>query len=848
MTTVLDIERAAARLRNQLRLATLPEVKFLCGLRFFGLFAPDKATGLESYEREFMPALAQAARKSNPREFLPEETAALAYLIALLEAQGAAVQPDDFAALGELHANLAAVGRAPWGSTNDTHDASSKENGRPSSPLRATVAGAPPRSAVASGGLTRRTDGSSPRTSAAATCLFVEYYPDLDLPPRGRCLTLNVTATPISNKVEADDIVVRNPVSEPDDRFLSQARDSVAAARAHLAQRYGLSLRKRYRFDFAVNSTGARFTGDSLGVAFALGAMAAIGKIEVFREKLSLRTDVAFSGALSADGRLAPIDPDALKLKIYRAFHSGLRFLVIPRAHITDAWAYLKELETNSPHPNPHPNPLPSGEGARHDTPTNSLPPGERAERDTPTASGGSANPLPPGEGARRAGEGEQKETVGVSPATESIPREGAGLGVNSVEGRTINSVEGPRLELVGADHLDTVATDPRLLPTERSSAPAYAVRKAWKAKRSAWVEVPVMLGLLYALTCVIFPKARCWFDWKPSKVTVTESGFQVANRDGHFLWEKTFDSEFDALHSVCRVEDIDGDGMPEVAFMPAADKGPFQEQNSVFVFGTAKVWMFSHPELRFSRICTIDGKYPGEEPNQPYWPQLEIVDTGGGIILITGCMRSEPARNHLRMWSSTGDSLGWYINSGACGFRLAIDFNGDGRRELFFTPLNNRVDPKSCCLLVLPLTGSRGVSPPYDAGPEYDLSSVERGNQLTYMLFPPTDIARESKDPYNDVTALRAEGNGMLLLATWETDQQPVRGMRYFIRSDFRVDHVSADDVFMRVRAIGDPVAGMEPVTDWDAYFGACLQAVTYWAGSGWVTEGQLRAAEKSR
>jgi hypothetical protein len=357
MSSILDIEQAASRLRHHLKIAQLPGLKLLCGLQFFELLVESSIAGMESYVREFIPALAEAAGKCRPQEFLPEEADALTRLASALEKIEAGIigkdVPDLFMKLGE------------------------KINGGDGGHESIMV---------------------DRKDVTCLTCLFVEYNPDLDLPPRGRLLNLEVSANSISLKTEEDDVVVRNPVSEPDDRFLSQARDSVRAARKYLHEKYGLSLNKKYRFDFAINSTGAQFTGDSLGVAFAVGAIAAVEKVEIFREKLSISPDVAFSGALSADGKLEPVDEDALKLKIYRAFHSGIRYLVIPREHITDAWQYLSELEKKHPD-------------------------------------------------------------------------------------RT--------LELVGADMLDTVAADPRLVPTERLSVSTYFARKAWQAKRSTWVETP---------------------------------------------------------------------------------------------------------------------------------------------------------------------------------------------------------------------------------------------------------------------------------------------------------------------------------------------------------------------
>ena len=208
-------------------MAALPELKLLCGLRFFDIFQTKPPLGLESYVREFLPILAGSAAKSNPEEFLPEEAELLASMVKLLkDSKLEAVRSEELNAFASL---LDQIKAEPIGFSRIE---------------------------------------AIPGDRTCVSCLFVEYYPDLDLPPRGRLLSLSVSADSISSKAERDDVNVRNPVEEPDDRFLEQARSSVKVARDYLNAKYALSLKKRYRFDFALDSTGARFTGDSLGVAF----------------------------------------------------------------------------------------------------------------------------------------------------------------------------------------------------------------------------------------------------------------------------------------------------------------------------------------------------------------------------------------------------------------------------------------------------------------------------------------------------------------------------------------------------------------------------------------------------
>lgn len=711
MGSILGIEQAASRLRRQLRTAQLPELRLICGLRFFAQLEPDHDAILESYVREFVPSLAESANKSDPREFLPKENELLSRLIELLKKQRpGVVSPRDMFALEQLHNSIrSAVDR----------------------PLEV----APTQK--------RRT---------CVTCLFVEYYPDLNLPPRGRLLNLYVTAGVISPKAESDDIVVRNPTYEPDDRFLAQARDSVKAARAYMLRRYSLSSKKKYRFDFAVDSTGVRFTGDSLGVAFAVSAIAALAGIEIFRERLSLSPDVAFSGALSPDGELAPIDAEALKLKIYRAFHSGVSFLVIPREHITDAWAYVSELETHFP------------------------------DR---------------------------------------------------------------KLELVGADKLDAVVADPRLVSVERSSLPVYITRKALKARRSAWIEVPALIVLMAILFYLIAPpRYMPWFDLTPAYVVVNvaDNSLDVFNHDSLRLWVDTIGCPLTPVtpEQTCyhnQVHDLDGDGRNEVLFLPSIDQRCEQ-----------RGWLFCYSydgKLMFQRYCAIPNEFPGDTAGVQYdVGQVNVVEVGGKPIIITEVTQQLPARSHIRIWDTNGDSLGWYINCGASKFTLAKDIDSDGAEELFFMTFNNRMG--CATLLVLSADSALGVSPPYKH-PYRDLSWIKQGSQLGYVLFPVTDVGKIClPTEYNSpgVDGIREHTSGLFDVYIDESPGPFQASIIYTFDNRLRIVKVSPTDIFWKRR---DDLVKEDklPPVDHGKYQARLRDTVTYWTDSGWVSEGQLRASE---
>jgi hypothetical protein len=703
LTDLLAIEHAAARLRQCLRNAPLAELKILCALRFAELLikVPDRVQ--EPFLREFVPPLAQAAAKCRPQEFLPTESLTLKRLVDHLRNQNTSVVvPDDLAVISGL-----------CDKTLTAESLLSLPNSDPTIPVGAVRSSAY--------GITLR-------------CLFVEHHPELGIEGRARILDLTVSASSISNKLPDDDVVLRNPLFEPDDSFRQQALQSIAAARQHLYGRYKLPLNKRYRFDFAIDSSGARFTGDSLGVAFAVGAIATLARLEVLRDLLSISHNVAFSGALSPEGELLPIDSEGLKLKVYRAFYSPIRFLIIPHTHLIDALKYEQELETECP---------------------------------------------------------------------------------------------GRRLELVGADTLDQVASDPRLVPVERSSAVTYAARKVWRAKRSPLVEVPA----LAVLAAIFYVLALPYLNSNPSFVRAEKNGISVYNKYSHLLWQKAFTCSIDTSlqYSSTVLYDLNGDDTNEVAVIPYAESR-CPEANRLFVFN-------SRGDTLYTRPCFIS-EAVGTDSTQRFYesPGLYIEKVDGVPTIVTLLYRNDPAQVDVKIWSVDGRLRGWYVNWGGCSLALVKDVDGDGIEDLWFMTCNNRM---ACSgFFVIRADSSFGVSPPYTEAIT-QTGTLQRGNQLRYTLFPTTDVGRFClPTSFNHVKRLAEIASnkyeivmieGPDLWAYYDFDNKG-RVIKTYFTSQF--EH--RRDSLVQAKVL--------PSISWEDYQDSLIDAVLHWTDTGWIIEGQLQ------
>jgi len=222
MTDFLKIESDANRLRQAVRAAWASELKLLCVIRFFERHADAEATQLEPYLREFAPIAAVSAVECSTEELLPDEVDALTCFIALLGRRSDGVAAEqDFEALQVLEGKAREY-------------------------------------------LTEVTRQSDIRQSTACdneiSCLFVEHYPDLGLEPRGRIMRLGVVGSSAPTDSKDDIITLDNPIEKRDDRFLAQARQSVAVARESLGQFGKLYHISRFRFEFSLDTSGARFT------------------------------------------------------------------------------------------------------------------------------------------------------------------------------------------------------------------------------------------------------------------------------------------------------------------------------------------------------------------------------------------------------------------------------------------------------------------------------------------------------------------------------------------------------------------------------------------------------------
>ncbi len=700
MTSIQSLEFEASLLRRSL-LNEVPEHQILCILRFFARLQSSPVltrhpTLGEGYVREFLPTMVEAVSHADPCDLLPQEKAQLQALLGFLEPHsGSTIAPEDIQRLAGYHER-----------------ASSR------------VLQLPP-------------PISKQETILAA--LLVEDVPELALGPRGRLLWLSVHASACDRDEQRDIIHIFNPHIYAEGPLVRQAERAAGAARSYLRQHFGLPMERRYRLDFRVLPITSRLTGNSIGIAFAVGAVIAIAKREELREAFAVQPSVAFTGAVGADGTVEPIDGEGLRSKLERAHNNRLNYVAIPRAHVTEAYETVRELERRSP-------------------------------------------------------------------------------------GHTLN--------IVGADTIDAILNDRNLIDREHRPIVAYTAARVRKGMNNPKVGLPVLLSLLAILAILIIPWITSRLDTNPATVEIKGKGILVKNQHGRTLWGKEYqcDSLFRDTDD-WQVYDLDGDGENEVLIEPPT-RCPSPDNPKLFVYS-------SDGALRFSRDCAIWDQYPGDNvPRLCYAAgPLAVIPDDSGPVIVTMASENNPSRAHIRTWTASGDSTGWYINAGISSFRLARDLDGDGTKELLFTGYNVRMSASA--LFVLKTAGSKGVSPPYH-DPQYDLSRVTPGNQLHYVIFHRTDLSVADTCPYNAPGEFRSESDSSFRMDVLDGHDTTARcHVEYYLDWNLRAVRVDISDAF-RVRRQQAANDGRLPHIDWSPYLRHVRDTVTYWAPAGWVTEAQ--------
>jgi hypothetical protein len=385
-------------------------------------------------------------------------------------------------------------------------------------------------------------------------------------------------------------------------------------------------------------------------------------------------------------------------------------------------------------------------------------------------------------------------------------------------------------LHLIAAERLTDIIEDHNIVRSEKVCIGEFVAKKAAKYGRMTKVQVPLLLVLAYLLLCLIYPKAWVGFDWNPAYASfnLRSNSLDVHNRDSLVVWDYQFNGKLDGDNPVLHtVADIDHDGHAEILFIPPISQNP-DEMAVLFCCS-------SSGQLLFKRSCVMSDPRVRDTAGVRYDPEyVSVARQGKESIIVTGVARSVPAKSHIRMWNSAGDSVGGYTNDGGSRLCWTEDIDSNGTTELFFL---NYFDPVPCVsLLVLPARGSRGCSPPY---PDISIPVKQdvKGNQLAIMLFPVTDMARfDIPSGYSQPSVIGMKHNTTQYLDAYIRESTgPDACVIYSVDRNLRVVDVRFTDEFIsrRNQLVSD---GRLAAINWAIYADSLLGEVIYWTDSGWM------------
>ena len=397
------------------------------------------------------------------------------------------------------------------------------------------------------------------------------------------------------------------------------------------------------------------------------------------------------------------------------------------------------------------------------------------------------------------------------------------------------------RLRIMGFKWLSEVVDSRDVLTLFRLGLGEFFVKKAYKRTRTAKVQIPLLAVLIYLLVCFFYPKVWIGFDRNPARINPTHTGFYVTNANGQFLWDKeNICPAFDSIEG--RVEwlmgDLDGDSKNEVLVLPPGSSTEFCKLDAHLI-------VFDHDgTLLFERNGRIQGEYPGDDSDtlHYYAANLQILNISGKKVIMTTVTADYPARSFHKFWSTDGELLGWYVQAGYGGAIPDRSLALDTQSRLLVLHVNNRL--RGVGFYALYPESAYGVSPPY-TDPDWDLSRVRKGNQVCYISFPKSDLSIALGSLYDYSSQLRLQADGVRADVVPGDGHRSQGALTYFIDNSFRVRKVSASDRFIEV---WDSLskANALPNPNLDRHLEDLLKLVAYWSDSGWVTEGQLRAAGK--
>ncbi len=358
--------------------------------------------------------------------------------------------------------------------------------------------------------------------------------------------------------------------------------------------------------------------------------------------------------------------------------------------------------------------------------------------------------------------------------------------------------------------------------------------------KRGLFRPAVVLPAAVIVIGSALLLTALLVADRVPADFRISGSSLIVLNEDGRELWR--FHTGLDNLegdaryrtHSFTRVpeptepggfttpwlrfKDIDADGKVEVLFS-------IQTENE---FGEGDLYCFDARGRRRWRFHSGRAMTFGDTAFSPdyriYVVDAEDLDGDGKLEVFVVSAHNNDFPTQLMLLDCRGGARGEFWNSGQVADYLFRDINGDGRKEILASGVNNEY--REGYFMVLGASRIGGGSPQMD--PRYTSPDVGPGSELCYVRVPRSDVAK-LKRPVEAVVEIAVLGDKRIQLFT------SPGGLYFTLGSDLKPSGVRSSHYFEQMRADAVRAGKLKGPAD-KAYFEALERGLLYWNGREWT------------
>lgn len=279
-----------------------------------------------------------------------------------------------------------------------------------------------------------------------------------------------------------------------------------------------------------------------------------------------------------------------------------------------------------------------------------------------------------------------------------------------------------------------------------------------------------------------------------PRSSRVERDALIILDDRGVALWRKSFPALDPSVYAgdtklPVWIGDLDGDGKTEVLFVPcnAGGCGPLLCYSSS---GEERWHYLPHRAVHTRREVFLP-------PFSTLWFTVARVGPRGALRVIVGSRHHTYYPMQVALLSPDGRLEREYWHSGYLDKFSVQDVAGDGHAAIILGGVSN--GSRAATLVVLDPDSFGGASE--EENTDYQLLGFPKGVEKARLLFPRTCINTALDEPFNFVSAMQTEQDGIAIAVTEQASGSPPV-IYYHLNAQLRLRQVDASTNFAHVHA----------------------------------------------